>query len=387
MSNEQKNNQSGAEIVFEGVTKAYPGQDEPAVDNLNLTIPAGELVAFVGPSGCGKTTSLKMINRLVEPSGGKILINGEDVTKKNPTELRRDIGYVIQGGGLLPHMSVADNIALVPKMKKWDDKKITKRTDELLDMVGLDPSIYRDRYPSELSGGQQQRVGVARGLAADPPVVLMDEPFGAVDPITRARLQDELVSIQSELGKTIVCVTHDIDEAMKLGHRILIFEPGAKISQYDAPENVLANSANSFVEDFIGSGSALKQLNLRRVSEMELIQPPRAYIGEDAADVVKRVREAGEDSVVILDDHDRPHEWYGLRQVERMDTIQQPNVDLVSVVGARSSLSDAMSAMLASAHGGALVTSRGKFIGVLPYDTVNGYIRQLNEEAADSGEV
>lgn len=289
MSNEHNTNQSGAEIVFEGVTKAYPGQDEPAVDNLNLTIPAGELVAFVGPSGCGKTTSLKMINRLVEPSGGKILINGEDVTKKNPTELRRDIGYVIQGGGLLPHMSVADNIALVPKMKKWDEKKITKRTDELLDMVGLDPSIYRDRYPRELSGGQQQRVGVARGLAADPPVVLMDEPFGAVDPITRARLQDELVSIQSELGKTIVCVTHDIDEAMKLGHRILIFEPGAKISQYDTPENVLANPANNFVEDFIGSGSALKQLNLHRVSEMELIQPPKAYIGEDAADVVGRI--------------------------------------------------------------------------------------------------
>ena len=378
---------SGAEIVFDHVTKSYPGQKSPAVKDLSFRIPAGELVAFVGPSGCGKTTSLKMINRLVEPTGGEIRINGEDVTKKNPTQLRRDIGYVIQGGGLIPHMSVADNIALVPKLKKWNNDKISRRTEELLDMVGLDPAIYRDRFPRELSGGQQQRVGVARGLAADPPVVLMDEPFGAVDPITRTHLQDELVNIQSELKKTIVCVTHDIDEAIKLGHRILIFEPGAQISQYDTPENILAAPANDFVEDFIGSGSALKQLNLRRADELELWTPPIGRIGEKAADVLERLSAAGENTVVILDEHDHPREWITKRQLGRLDVIPEPTIELSSVVEARSTLSDAMSAMLASSHGGAMVTRRGAFEGVLLYDTVNDYIRQINSEAqSPSGE-
>lgn len=372
---------SGAEIVFDHVTKSYPGQKSPAVKDLSFSIPAGELVAFVGPSGCGKTTSLKMINRLVEPTSGEIRINGEDVTKKNPTQLRRDIGYVIQGGGLIPHMSVADNIALVPKLKKWKSDKIAQRTDELLDMVGLDPAIYRDHFPRELSGGQQQRVGVARGLAADPPVVLMDEPFGAVDPITRTHLQDELVNIQSELKKTIVCVTHDIDEAIKLGHRILIFEPGAQISQYDTPENILAAPSNDFVEDFIGSGSALKQLNLRRADELTLWSPPIARIGEKANEVLERLADMGEDTVVVLDEHDHPREWITKRQLSRFDVIPEPNLELASTVEARSTLSDAMSAMLASSHGGALVTRRGKFEGVLLYDTVNDYIRHINSEA------
>ncbi len=210
---------------------------------------------FVGPSGCGKTTSLKMINRLIEPTSGVISIAGEDVRKQSADELRRRVGYVIQGGSLFPHMTVAKNIALVPKMLGWNDDRIKKRTDELLDLVSLDPSRYRDRYPRELSGGQQQRVGVARGLAADPPVILMDEPFGAVDPITRQRLQDELLSIQRELHKTIVCVTHDIDEAIKLGDRILILQEGAQIAQYDVPEVVLASPANEFVADFVGAGS------------------------------------------------------------------------------------------------------------------------------------
>ena len=360
---------AGASIEFKNITKKYRGQSSPAVDSLSLEIPAGELVAFVGPSGCGKTTSLKMINRLVEPTSGQILINGDDAIKRNPTELRRQIGYVIQGGGLLPHISVADNIALVPSLLKWPKAKITKRTDELLEMVGLDPSIYRDRFPRELSGGQQQRVGVARGLAADPPVVLMDEPFGAVDPITRARLQDELVNIQSELGKTIVVVTHDIDEAIKLGHRILILEPGAKIAQYDTPEHILAAPVSDFVEDFIGSGSALKQ-------------PPVARIGDNAAEAVRRARDAKQKSVVVLDNQDRPREWVQLRQLERVDRIPEPKIELSSTVNARSTVSDAMSAMLASSHGGAMVTRRGKYIGVISYDTVNDYIRSLNAAAA-----
>ena len=228
----------GAAILLENVTKRY-GNNKPAVDQLTLEIPAGKVVMFVGKSGCGKTTTLKLINRLIEPTEGRIIIGGEDVSDMNGDKLRRNIGYVIQSGGLLPHLTVGANIAIVPKMLKWDKARIAQRVDELLTMVSLDPATYRDRYPKELSGGQQQRIGVARALAADPPVLLMDEPFGAVDPITRQRLQDELINIQSELGKTIVCVTHDFDEAAKLGDWIAVFDEGARIVQYDTPERIL----------------------------------------------------------------------------------------------------------------------------------------------------
>lgn len=368
----------GAEIVFRDVTKRYDSSGPAAVNRLSLTIPAGEMVMFVGPSGCGKTTSLKMINRLVEPTEGNILIGGEDVTTTNPTELRRRIGYVIQGGGLLPHQTVADNIAIVPRLLKWNKKKIDDRIDELLELTGLDPSIYRDRFPRELSGGQQQRVGVARGLAADPPVVLMDEPFGAVDPITRTHLQDELINIQSEVGKTIVCVTHDIDEAIKLGDRILIFKPGADIAQYDTPEAILGAPADSFVEDFIGSGAALKQLSLKRVDDLPLDQPPVATIGESSSMVLERMTAAGEANVVILDRKEQPREWVTRRQVERHASIPEPNLELSSTVEARSTLNNAMSAMLSSSHNGAIVTRRGRYIGILSYDTLNAYVRELN---------
>src|SRR3954447_22975168 len=212
----------GRRILLDGVTKRYSGQDAAAVDNVTLEIPAGEIVMLVGPSGCGKTTTMKMINRLIEPTSGRIFIGDEDVTDQNPDELRRHIGYVIQGAGLFPHYSVGENIALVPRLLKWDKARIRSRVDELLDLVGLEPDQFRERYPRQLSGGQQQRVGVARALAADPPVLLMDEPFGAVDPITRQRLQDELLRLQDELKKTIVFVTHDFDEAVKLGDRIAI---------------------------------------------------------------------------------------------------------------------------------------------------------------------
>ncbi|MDY6054605.1 ABC transporter ATP-binding protein [Micrococcus sp.] len=261
---------TGAEIRLEALTKRYPGQDRPAVDALDLVIPAGETVAFVGPSGCGKTTSLKMINRLIEPTSGAVLIDGEDVTVKDPTLLRRQIGYVIQGGGMMPHMSVRENIALVPRLLKWDRRRIAERVDELLELVGLDPAVYRDRYPRELSGGQQQRVGVARGLAADPPVLLMDEPFGAVDPITRQRLQEEMLDLQARLHKTVVIVTHDVEEAVTLGDRVLVLAPGARVAQYDRPERILAEPADEFVADFVGSGAVLKRLGLRRVGDLPL---------------------------------------------------------------------------------------------------------------------
>ncbi|MDO9457492.1 ABC transporter ATP-binding protein [Nocardioides sp.] len=373
---------SGAEILLEDVVKQYPGQKSPAVGSLSLTIPAGEIVMFVGPSGCGKTTSLKMINRLIEPTSGTIKIDGEDIRGKSETELRRKIGYVIQGGSLFPHMTVEKNIALVPKLLGWDKKRIDERVDELLDLVSLDPGRYRKRYPRELSGGQQQRVGVARGLAADPPVILMDEPFGAVDPITRQRLQDELLSIQRELRKTIVCVTHDIDEAIKLGDRILILQEGAQIAQYDTPEVVLGAPATEFVADFIGSGSSLKQLSLARVSEVELRKPTTATVGERVADVKQRAEAAGDRSVVVLDERGRPVGWPWLRQLKG-DTVLEPTEDLVNI-DLRSTLNDALDTMLSSSHGGAVVTGdRDQYLGVVVFDAVTEHIRSLEEEARD----
>lgn len=378
--------QAGVDIDLQGVTKRYSSKGEAAVADLNVSIPAGEMVMFVGPSGCGKTTSLKMINRLIEPTDGRILIDGEDVTDINPTKLRRKIGYVIQGGGMIPHLSVGDNVGLVPKLLKWDKKRIGERVDSLLDIVGLDPATYRDRYPRELSGGQQQRVGVARGLAADPPIILMDEPFGAVDPITRSRLQDELMRIQSEMKKTIVCVTHDIDEAIKLGDRIMIMQPGATIAQYDTPENILAAPASEFVEDFIGAGSTLKQLSLRRVDELDLSQPPTAHIGERVAEVEERVRAAGEKSVILLDEREQPREWLSLRQLRHVDEVPMPTVELQTVIDHRSTLNDALDSMLASSHGGAMVTNRGRYIGVLSYAAVTDYVRALNEQSSAEAE-
>ena len=382
MSQQHQESKVGAEIELVDIVKRYPGQKQPAVDNLSLTIPAGEMVMFVGPSGCGKTTSLKMINRLIEPSSGKILIDGDDITTKDPTQLRRSIGYVIQGGGLMPHMTVADNIGLVPKLLKWDQQRIRTRVDELLEMTGLDPNIFRDRYPRELSGGQQQRVGVARGLAADPPVVLMDEPFGAVDPITRQRLQDELLILQEELQKTIVFVTHDVDEAVKLGDRILILQEGAQIAQYDTPAAILGAPANDFVADFIGAGSRLKQLSLARVRDIELDQPQTCRVGEPTAEVIRRVEAAGEQSVVVLDDKDRPREWVFLRSLRNHETVPMPNVELQTVIDHRSTLTDALDSMLSSSHGGAMVTQRGRYQGVATYDAVTRYLQDMQEAAS-----
>ncbi|MEV5000986.1 ABC transporter ATP-binding protein [Nocardioides sp. LML1-1-1.1] len=370
---------SGAEIVLSDVVKRYPGQKVAAVDGLSLTIPAGEIVMFVGPSGCGKTTSLKMINRLIEPTSGTITIDGVDIRKQSENELRRRIGYVIQGGSLFPHMTVERNIAVVPRLLGWDSGRIHDRVTELLDLVGLDPDRYRGRYPKELSGGQQQRVGVARGLAADPPVILMDEPFGAVDPITRQRLQDELLSIQRELGKTIVCVTHDIDEAIKLGDRILILREGAQVAQYDTPETVLSAPADDFVADFVGAGSSLKALTLARVGEVELRQTVTARVGEPVEEVKRRAEAAGENCVVVLDERGRPVGWPFLRQL-RGTTIVRPDGDLVDV-DVRATLNDALDTMLSSSHGGAVVTGdRDQFVGVIDFAAVTDHVRALEAE-------
>ena len=237
-------------ITFEHVSKKFADGTE-ALKDINLHIEQGELLTLIGPSGCGKTTTMKMINRLIEPSGGQIYIDGKPISDQDPVELRRSIGYVIQQIGLLPHMTIAENIALIPKLKKWDKSKIDKRVDEMLNLVGLEPSVFRSRYPLELSGGQQQRVGVIRALAAEPPIILMDEPFSALDPISREQLQDELVKLQKEIQKTIVFVTHDMDEAMKIADRIAIMKDG-EILQLDTPDRLLRHPKNDFVRNFIG---------------------------------------------------------------------------------------------------------------------------------------
>ncbi|CAD5989582.1 ATP-binding cassette domain-containing protein [Agreia sp. COWG] len=373
---------SGKSILLENVTKRYPGQDKPAVDGITLEIPAGKIVMLVGPSGCGKTTTLKMINRLIEPTEGRVVLGDEDVTGISGDELRRRIGYVIQAGGLFPHMTVAANIAIVPKMLGWGKERIAARVDELLELVSLDPALYRDRFPKELSGGQQQRVGVARALAADPPVLLMDEPFGAVDPITRQRLQDELIRIQEELQKTIVIVTHDFDEAVKLGDWIVVFTEGARIVQYDTPERILAEPANEFVENFIGAGAGLKQLTLRRVRDVPLAEAVVVRPGDAGSDVLARMDEAKHNHVVVVDDRERPLQWLSRRQVARLKTVSTVREPKLPVVGSAATLNDALDTMLVSNVGAALVTGRrDTFLGVIDVETVMDAIRALRAEA------
>lgn len=372
-------NVTGASIMLEEVTKTYPGQKKSAVGGLTLEIPAGSIVMFVGPSGCGKTTTLKMINRLIEPTSGKIVIDSEDVTGMNGDELRRRIGYVIQAGGLFPHMTVATNIAMVPKMLGWPKEKIAARVDELLELVSLDPELYRDRFPKELSGGQQQRVGVARALAADPPVLLMDEPFGAVDPITRQRLQDELLNIQSEVQKTIVCVTHDFDEAVKLGDWIAIFNEGAQLEQYDSPERILANPASEFVENFIGSGAGLKQLTLTRVNEVELGEAITTTPGKNASEVLSQLQGAGRKYAVVLDSRGRPLRRMDRRQLSRAQIIEGTYDESMPVVGEQATLNDALDTMLVASSESALVTGRRDVLtGVITVQTVMEAIAAAN---------
>ena len=374
----------GERILLENITKRYSGQSDAAVDDVTMEIPAGEIVMLVGPSGCGKTTTMKMINRLIEPTSGTIRIGDEDVTTTDADELRRRIGYVIQGAGLFPHYTVADNIAIVPRLLGWGKDRIAARVDELLELVNLEPGQYRDRYPRELSGGQQQRVGVARALAADPPVLLMDEPFGAVDPITRQRLQDELMRLQEELRKTIVFVTHDFDEAVKLGDRIAILDTGSKIVQYDTPENILANPANEFVEGFVGHGAALKQLTLTRVRDVELHDAAVATIGGDPAAAVAGATAQGREWVIVLDDQQRPQRWMNVKDLAKPGSLEQVTRDHdLELVTMLSTLNDALDEMLTSSHGVVVVTGRrNRYEGVVRVETVMEAIRSI-QGAAD----
>lgn len=305
-------------IEFKNVVKQYPNGFR-AVDNLNLTVREGEICVLIGPSGCGKTTSMRMINRLIPVTGGEILINGQPNTELPVEELRRQIGYAIQQIGLLPHMTIADNIAIVPRLLNWDEGRIRPRVDELLELVGLDPSITRDKYPRQLSGGQQQRVGVARALGADPPIMLMDEPFGAVDPITREVLQEEFLQIQERVGKTIIFVTHDIDEAIKMGDRIAIMRDGHLV-QYDTPDTILAHPINRFVRDFVGTDRSLKRLGLVKIRNLMEANPPMCKFDATIEDVRKKFQEYGTNSIFVVDRDDGTLKGWVEREELRQNT-------------------------------------------------------------------
>jgi len=343
-------------IRLEALSKRFAHQRRLAVDNLTLDIYAGEIVVFVGPSGCGKTTTMKMINRLIEPTSGEIYLEGDNVTHVNPNRLRRHIGYVIQQIGLFPHMSIADNIAVVPRMLGWDKARIGRRVDELLHMMGIPAHEYRHRYPKALSGGQSQRVGVARALAADPPVLLMDEPFGAIDPITRKHLQDEFLRIQGEVRKTIVFVTHDIDEAIKMGDRIAVLREGSHIAQYDTPEQILTHPADDFVRALIGGSATLKRLALSRVGEAVLQSVPTAREGADTEHA---------DGLLLIDAQGHPQRW-----------ADDTDARAIVTVSADATLQEALDALLLAPRGRAVVVdAHGAYQGVVDFDTVAGYVR------------
>jgi osmoprotectant transport system ATP-binding protein len=377
-------NRGKAMIHLEKLSKTFPGTDEPAVEELTMEIYEGETVVFVGPSGCGKTTTMKMINRIIEPTSGRIFIKGEDVTDANPDTLRRNIGYVIQQIGLFPHMTLADNVATVPKMLGWDKNRVSERTKELMELVSI-PASYGSRYPKELSGGQKQRVGVARAMAADPPIMLMDEPFGAVDPITRDRLQDEFLRIQEDIRKTIIFVTHDIDEAIKMGDRIAILQERSVIAQYDTPERILTDPASDFVEDFIGSGASLKRLSLSKVGDIDPANWPVASLEDSHDDARRKMRESGKEHVLLLDGERKPRRWVSMADIEQNGVpLKEAGWPAIAIVEARASLYDTLDTMITSYKGSAIVVDDdGRYQGVVDFETVLASIEDMRPQDAN----
>jgi len=301
-----------AELQLRNVEKRYPGQREPAIPDLSLTVPAGEVCVLVGPSGSGKTTAMRLINRMIALTAGDILLGGRSVLDRPAVELRREIGYVIQQIGLFPHQTVAENIATVPKLLGWDAARTTARVAELLTLIGMDPEEIGARYPGQLSGGQRQRVGVARALAADPPLMLMDEPFGAIDPINRSRLQDEFLRLQARVRKTVVFVTHDIDEAIKMGDRIAILREGGRLAQYATPAEILTSPADQFVASFVGADRALKRLGLSTLADVKLVSPNgqgpsdrRVSVQASVRDALSALLAAGGEPLTVVDADDQ----------------------------------------------------------------------------------
>jgi len=346
-------------ILLDGLSKSF-NDGTLAVDNVSLEIPSDQLTVLIGPSGCGKTTTLKMINRIVSPTAGKIYIDGVDTSTMEPKKLRRQIGYVIQNIGLFPHMTVRENISTVPKLLKWNKNKTRERVERLMHLVGLDPSLYAEKLPRELSGGQAQRIGVARALAADPPIVLMDEPFGAVDPLTRVRLQDEFVRIQRELKKTIVFVTHDIEEAIRLSDRIAVMAEG-RVIQYDSAEEILASPANKFVHDFMGSDRALKRLSRKSVGDF--IESSEVVILSKGWEQFESITES---FVWAIDDEGRLVGWVHSSHSRDTDNLDEALTKLSAeeILLPECSIKEALSRMLESGTTALPVADKNKkFLG------------------------
>jgi osmoprotectant transport system ATP-binding protein len=361
-------------VRYVGATKRYDDSGAPAVDNLTLDVPAGEICVLVGPSGCGKTTAMRIVNRTVELSEGDVLVGDRSVREREPSELRREIGYVIQQIGLFPHRTIAQNIATVPSLLGWKKDRAEARAVELLALVGLEPELA-DRYPAQLSGGQQQRVGVARALAADPPVMLMDEPFGAIDPINRERLQNEFLRLQAEIKKTVLFVTHDIDEAIKMGDRIAIMRKGGKVAQYATPAELLMDPADEFVEDFVGADRALKRLALMRVSDIDLWEAPLAFVGQATAEVRAKLEGAEVPYPLLVDDQRRPLGWLSERDLARETVPAKPDSPLGPVLELDDVVRDALADMLQGGTQYAAVIDRdGGIAGVLSVEIISEFL-------------
>jgi osmoprotectant transport system ATP-binding protein len=369
--------QSGASSVrYEEATKRYPGSADPAVDRLTLEVPAGEICVLVGPSGCGKTTAMRMVNRTVEISEGDVLIGERSVRDREPAQLRREIGYVIQQIGLFPHRTISENVGAVPQLLGWKKDRIKARSAELLELVGLDPELG-ERYPVQLSGGQQQRVGVARALAADPLVMLMDEPFGAIDPINRERLQNEFLRLQAEIRKTVLFVTHDIDEAIKLGDRIAVLRDGGRVQQYATPAELLMAPANEFVEDFVGADRALKRLALMRVADINLWQAPLAFVGQASAEV--RAKLAAPDVEVphalLIDSERRPLGWLSERDLAADVVPHRPDSPLGPVLELDDVMRDALADLLQhESQYAPVIDGQGGIAGVLSVEIISEFL-------------
>ena len=377
-------------IEFENVVKQYP-DGVRAVDGLSLHVPEGEICVLIGPSGCGKTTSMRMVNCLISITSGRIVVDGQDNREVAAEELRRKIGYAIQQIGLFPHMTVFDNIAVVPRLLEWEEPRIRKRVDELLELVGLDADVNRSKYPRQLSGGQQQRVGVARALGADPPIMLMDEPFGAVDPITRETLQAEFLGIQRAIGKTIIFVTHDIDEAIKMGDRVAVMRAG-KLVQYDAPDDLLAKPTDAFVRDFVGADRQLKRLGLVRVQEIMDPHPP--VVAEDGTreEALEVVSQPGLNSAFVVDRHGKLKGWVSEELLAAAASLADAaqRAPLREVAARESAtLREALSVMLSSGFGATpVVDDEGRLVGSVTLEALKEHAeeREVQRDGERTGD-
>jgi osmoprotectant transport system ATP-binding protein len=366
------------EIRLEGLSKVY-ADGTVGVAELDLIFAAGELTVLVGPSGCGKTTTMKMINRIIEPTTGRIMIGGEDVTGVDAVKLRRRIGYVIQNVGLFPHQTIRANIGTVPRLLGWDRARTRDRVEELLDLVGLDPAVHADRYPHQLSGGQRQRAGVARALAADPPVLLMDEPFSAVDPVVRERLQSEFLRLQEQVRKTIVFVTHDIEEAVRLGDRIAVMSTGGTVEQFASPADLLGRPANAFVADFVGADRGLKRLAVTGVDGADLEHPPVVHVEDGLADARSAMQAAGARWAVVLDDEEALHGWLSAERATGAGTVGSVARRMEAWVPTDASLKSAFATMLQHEAGWVAVLDGDRFLGVLTPESLHAALRRSVE--------